>query len=181
MAISCAVLLGVVIVGALAFAFVGTRLSSAGAGDCVQLQGTDAERRDCADASANYVVLGVESSTRDCVGVIGATAAVEAGTDKVLCLGVKGADVGKAVNGAKVGDCLLTEDDSAQRASCATGTRKVLEILRNKLRSNTGNDLEFACGSVECVDAAYAWSLESSKKSLVGTYDLIFCLGPEQR
>ncbi len=183
-ALVCAGVLVLAVVGALAFAFVGMSVSAAKTGDCLQVNsaGTDSQRRDCADAAANYRVLGVTSSSRACVEVVGATATVEASGNKVLCLGDKDADVDKAVNGAQVGDCLLAQGDSAERAECGSGTREVLEILRNELRSTGGggDDLSLKCSSVEGADAVYAWSLESVKSSPVGTYDLVFCLGPEQ-
>lgn len=170
-------------VGALAFAFLGMRVSAAKAGDCLDANesGNKVERRDCGAAAANYVVLDVKDSSRACVDVIGATVTFEVGDDKVLCAGEKGADTGKAVNGAKVGDCLLLDGDSASRAECGTGTREVLDVRRNQLRSTGGgSDLGLMCQSVQGADAAYAWSLESTKRSPVGTYDLIFCLGSER-
>lgn len=182
-AIVCAAVLAVVVVGALAFAFVGMSVSAAKAGDCLEANesGAKVERRDCGNAAANYVVLDVKDSSRACVAVVGATATFEVGDDKVLCAGLKGADTGTAVNGANVGDCLLLKGNSATKQECGSGTREVLEILRNQLRSTGGGgDLGLMCQAVDGADAAYAWSLESTKRSPVGTYDLIFCLGSEQ-
>ena len=169
------------VVGLLVFLNGRLNLSAATVGTCVRV-GSDgvAQRRDCADADATSVVLAVEDTSRACVPVPGVTTAIKAGNN-VLCLGEKGADAGKAVNGAAVGDCLRAEKDAAERVDCGSGTRKVLEIRRNQLRSTLGSDLGLACATVKGVDAAYAWSLESSQRSPVGTYDLIFCLGPEQR
>jgi hypothetical protein len=180
-AIVCAAVLAVVAVGALVFAFAGMSVSGAKVGDCLQVNqaGTDSQRKPCSDPAANYTVLGVTSATGECVTVVGATATIEASGSKVLCLGEKGADVQKAVNGAQVGDCLLASGDSAERAPCESGTREVLEILRNQLRSG-GGDLGLKCSGVEGADAVYAWSLESTTRSPVGTYDLIFCLSAEK-
>lgn len=182
-AIVCAGVLAVVVVGALAFALVAMSPSAAKVGDCFEADeaGTKTQRRDCADAAANYVVLGITESSRACVGVVGAVATFEVDDTLVLCVGEKGADTSAAVNGAKVGDCLLLEGDAAERAECGSGAREVLEILRNQLRGTGGGaDLSTKCLAVDGVDAAYSWSLETQPRSLVGTYDLIFCLGPEQ-
>lgn len=155
-------------------------LGAAAAGDCLHYDAARQtfERRDCGAADADSTVLGVTDSTRQCVDVVGTTRTVEA-NEKVLCIGEKDADPTKAVNGAKVGDCLTVRGENGERTDCVSGSRPVLAILKDQLRSMGGGaDLAYKCAESEGAERVYGWTLEAVPPSPVGRYDLVFCLGP---
>ena len=111
--------------------------------------------------------------------MVGTSQTVEVSDDKVLCVAELDADPGKAVNGAKVGDCLTIRGDEAERSACVSGSRRVLDIVKNQLRSTGGGaDLAYECAASSGAEQVYGWTPESVPPSPVGRYDLVFCLGP---
>lgn len=158
----------------------GQNVATAGVGDCLHLDQSEQSfvRRDCGAADADHRVLAVTDGTRACIEVVGTTRTIDVNA-RVLCVGEKDADPARAVNGAKVGECLTVSGQDAERAPCGSGSRPILKILKNQLRSTGGGaDLAFTCQDVDGAEQVYAWTLDSVPPQPVGRYDLIFCLGP---
>ncbi|MFI5845987.1 hypothetical protein ACIA8K_40415 [Catenuloplanes sp. NPDC051500] len=163
-------------------------INDAEVGGCVQ-EKTDGDKTtynviDCDEPDATYTVLKLKDygSSSGCTTVPGTT--VQLQEDSLICLGPKGADPSKAMNGAKIGDCVeyagseryLTDCDNPQ------ATQQVYMVLTNV----DSDKVQSRCDGVRNATSAYTWELQSTGGELDSvkaidelTVSLVVCLGPK--
>lgn len=159
-------------------------------GDCLRFtDDTEADYRvvDCADPSAEFTLLATKSTAKECIDVPGASRALTLNTGtgtRGYCIGVKGVDVSKAINGIKAGECVSFDGDQASKAPCDKGRIPVLVVLEDVDKASDDEALGRLCveHGAKDVRQTYAfglyfeWELETR-----GTWDRLLCLGPPNK
>ncbi|MFF5259170.1 hypothetical protein ACFY4C_09495 [Actinomadura viridis] len=151
------------------------------AGDCLRESAGDQESPyrivACDDPAAAYKALKLLPLSKGCRDVAGVSRQV--GNDaNTVCLGEKDADPAKAVNVAKVGDCLSLGGSQAQRVDCSSPQARYKVLLRrtNVLEMNARR----TCSSVPGAVSSYTWNMQSTGKfgnlSRMNV-DVLLCLG----
>ncbi len=163
-------------------------INDAEVGGCVQEKGDGEDRTfnviDCDEADAKYTVLALKEygSPSGCREVPGTTLALQ--EDAQICLGPKGADPAKAMNGAKVGDCVEYVGEDLFLTGCddPQATQEVFLVLTNV----DSDEVSSTCDNVRNATTAYTWELESAGSELDSVkaleeliVGLVICLGPK--
>jgi hypothetical protein len=158
-------------------------LAEAKAGDCVRDIGKGRhpyQRIACTDQAAQFKVFGIVADTADCNDVAGASTLVGDGDGHLVCLGAKDVDQAKAINVAKVGDCVSLAHAEPQRADCASAEadHKVLKRLERVLSSQLGT----VCQTVDGSDQSYSWDwkrAQAEQRFDNMIVDVVLCFGPK--
>ena len=137
------------------------------------------------DTTATLEVLATIEAGDDleCKDVDGATASWEqfigtSGSGTEICMGPKGADPARAINGAKTGDCLAIVGDAAERTSCDASDANY-EVLSRLDDVSTLSEAT-ACDNVPGTTVYYTWSWVETRTTGVSlpnlNIDVVLCL-----
>jgi hypothetical protein len=160
-------------------------VANAKTGDCVRDDTDDADEPyrliACTDPAAKYKALDVQpASNAHCRDVAGASSSVTT-DDNTVCLGLKDVDPAKAINVAKVGDCVDLDTPDPQRVACTApeADHKILKREENVLSFQTDG----TCKSVPGADKTYSWDWQGNgalrQKTDNFSVDVVLCFGPK--
>jgi hypothetical protein len=176
----------IVVILLLPFAMIGLAMWSerddidrAEAGDC--LNRTDELEQpyrvvDCADPSAGFTLLATKRTAGECIDVPGVSRRVT-DDERSYCIGEKGVDVSKAINGIKAGECLIFDGEKPSKAACRKASIPVLLVLNDVDKTANSEAWRSLCvkGGAKDVRQGYAWGIS------FGTWDRLLCLGPPKK
>jgi hypothetical protein len=161
-------------------------ISRAQIGDCLQAsEGADDQSyriADCADPTAGFTLLATKPVANDCIDVRGVSRTLS-DDDQSYCIGEKGVDVTTAINGIKVGECVVFTRDQPSKAACRKGSIPVLLVIKDVDKTANTDALGQLCveGGAEGVRQTYAWGISAVQSTTLGTWDRLLCLGPATR
>jgi hypothetical protein len=150
-------------------------------GDCLRFtEGVDQPYRvmDCPDPSAGFTLLATKPAARECIDVPGVSRTWSY-KGRSYCIGEKGVDVSKAINGIKAGECVIFDGENPSKAACRKGSVPVLLVLE---------DVDKAADSSLCVERGaedvrqtYAYGIYAPVIVAPDTWDRVLCLGPPKK
>jgi hypothetical protein len=160
-------------------------IGRAQAGDCLHFtDGVDQPYRvmNCADPSAGFTLLATKPTARECIDVPGVSRTVS-DDERSYCIGEKGVDVSKAINGIRAGECLIFDGDRPSKAACRKASVPVLLVLKDVDKTATPEALGSLCveRGAEDVRQTYAWGISALESKTLGTWDRLLCLGPPNK
>ncbi len=148
-------------------------------GDCLKKSDKTFDEVGCDAAEATHVVLERRNSRDECATVAGVTFSYSdyvSGKGSNVCVGDKGADVSKAVNVAKEGDCLTANQTAKVACTAPDAVDRVLKVVANPNSITKGRE----CDEVPGTESTYTWSLKDPDSAFAKfSDDVMFCLAPK--
>jgi hypothetical protein len=169
----------------LAMWFGHDKIGRAQIGDCLRFRDEPEHPYrviDCADPSAGFTLLATKPTAGECIDVPGVSRIVSDDL-RSYCIGEKGVDVSKAINGIKAGECVIVDGEQPSKAACRKGSIPVLLVLNDVKKTADPDALGSLCveGGAEDVRQTYAWGISALGSKTIGTWDRLLCLGPPKK
>jgi hypothetical protein len=152
-------------------------------GDCLRYSDSDDPPyrvMDCADPAAGFTLLATKPSARECIDVPGVSRTVTDDYQESYCIGEKGVDVSKAINGIKAGECVIVDGEQPSKAACGKGSIPVLLVLQD-VKKTAALGKQCVDHGAEDVRQTYAWGISALESKALVAWDRVLCLGPPNK